>query len=44
MTDEKDRREKILIVDDEETIRRFLNRSLKHLGYNEVEEAGNTEK
>ena len=44
MTGEKNQREKILIVDDEEIIRRFLARSLKHLGYNEVEKAGNTEK
>ena len=30
-------------MDDEEIIRRFLGRSLKHLGYNEVEEASNAE-
>ena len=36
MTDEK-----ILIIDDEEGVRRFLSRSLKHLGYNEIEEASN---
>ena len=35
--------EKILIVDDEETIRRFLSRSLKHLGYADVEEASSAE-
>ena len=44
MTSEKNQREKILIVDDEETIRLFLSRSLKHLGYEEVEEASNAEK
>ena len=43
MTGEKNQHEKILIVDDEETIRRFLSRSLKHLGYNDVEEASNAE-
>jgi len=31
--------EKILIVDDEKAIRHFLARSLKHLGYSDVEEA-----
>ena len=35
--------EKILIVDDEETIRIFLKLSLKHLGYADVEEANNAE-
>ena len=35
--------EKILIVDDEETIRRFLVRSLKHLGYSDIEEASSAE-
>lgn len=34
---------KILIVDDEEIIRRFLGRSLEHLGYNNVEEASSAE-
>ena len=43
MTGEKNQREKILIVDDEETIRLFLSYSLKHLGYNEVEETSNAE-
>ena len=43
MTGEKNQCEKILIVDDEETIIRFLSRSLKHLGYNDVEEASNAE-
>jgi putative two-component system response regulator len=43
MTGEKNQHDKILIVDDEETIRRFLDRSLKHLGYADVEEASNAE-
>ena len=43
MTGEKDKSEKILVIDDEETILRFLSRSLKYLGYTDVEEAGNAE-
>lgn len=43
MTGEKNQREKILIVDDEEIIIRFLGRSLEHLGYNDLEEASNAE-
>ena len=35
--------EKILIVDDEEIIRRFLSRSLKRLGYNDIDEAASAE-
>lgn len=41
MKNEKTSYEKILIVDDEETIRHFLRRCLQHFGYNDVEEAGN---
>ncbi|MFH0797335.1 MAG: HD domain-containing phosphohydrolase [Candidatus Omnitrophota bacterium] len=43
MTNEKKQHEKILIIDDEEVARRFLSHSLKHLGYNDVEEASNAE-
>jgi len=43
MTGEKKQCERILIVDDEQEILRFLSRSLKHLGYTDVEEAGNAE-
>jgi len=41
MTDEKEHPERILIIDDEVTILRFLSRSLEYLGYNNVEKAGN---
>ena len=43
MTGEKNQQEKILIIDDEEGVRRFLSRSLKHLGYNDMKEASNAE-
>jgi len=44
MIGKKDQHEKILIVDDEKTIRLFLSHSLKYLGYKDVEEASNAEK
>ena len=43
MPRENKQHEKIVIVDDEEIIRRFLIRSLKTLGYTDVSEAGSAE-